>query len=251
MTSRWARPEDLAELQALWQRVFGDGPEVPGAFWACFPPEKHTRIVARDALAAMASWIPVTLEGQPGAYVYAVATAPAQRGRGLCRTLMGELEGALAAQGCAFAALCPAEPSLYDFYGRLGYVPALYRRVWQVSASREDVAVSQISPEEYRRLRETLLDTPHCVWEEAAFSYLQTTGTTFYRLPRGCAAVADKPLRITELLGPAEDAPALCHALGAARAEVSAPGMDSACGMVKSLRFGQKTAPAYLGFAFD
>ena len=61
MISRWARPEEQTALQALWRRVFGDGPELTGAFWDRFPPEKHTRVIDRDGLAAMASWIPVTL----------------------------------------------------------------------------------------------------------------------------------------------------------------------------------------------
>ena len=251
MISRWADPDSLSALQALWQRVFGDGPEISGAFWDRFPPEKHTRVIDRNGLAAMASWIPVTLERQPGAYVYAVATAPEQRGRGLCRALMGELEDALAALGFAFTALCPAEPSLYDFYAGLGYETAFYRRVWQVTAEQREIALTQISPEAYCLLRESFLYFPHCTWNENALAWLQAAGTRFYRLSDGCAAVSLESLRIAELLGPAENAAALCHCLGASGAEVSAPGMETPRGMVKSLRFGQKTPPAYLGFAFD
>ena len=251
MISRQAKQAELLQLQALWRRVFGDGPELTGAFWERFPPEKHTRVIDRDGLAAMASWIPVTLEGQPGAYVYAVATAPEQRGRGLCRALLGELEDTLAAQGFAFTALCPAAPSLFDFYARLGYETAFCHRVRRVAAEQGEIAPEEIPPAEYSALREEYLHTPHCVWPETALSYLQAAGTRFYRLPDGCAAVSDGPLRISELLGPPEHAAALCHCLGASGAEVSAPGMETPHGMVKSLRFGQKTPPAYLGFAFD
>ena len=251
MISRWARPEELEELQALWQRVFGDGPEITGAFWDRFPPEKHTRIIGRDDIAAMASWIPMALEGQAGAYVYAVATAPEQRGRGLCRALMEELENALAEQGISFAALCPAEPSLYDFYAGLGYETAFFRHVWRAEAAQKRLDLEQITPAEYGALRENYLPAPHCVWNDTALSYLQETGVWFYRFSGGCAAVSGEPLRVTELLGPAENAAALCRSLGASGAEVSAPGMERARGMAKSLRIGQKTPPAYLGFAFD
>lgn len=251
MISRPARPEELTGLQALWQRVFGDGPELSGAFWERFPPEKHTRVIDRDGIAAMASWMPVTIAGEAGAYVYAVATAPEQRGRGLCRALMGELEDALAEQGCAFAALCPATPALFDFYAKLGYETAFFHRTWRAEAGEKGVACSEISPAEYGELRKTFLQTPHCVWDEAALSYLRAAGTSFYRLPDGCAAVSGGPLRIAELLGPAENAAALCRSLGASGAEVSAPGMERARGMAKPLRIGQKIPPAYLGFAFD
>ena len=254
MISRWAGPAELPALQDLWTRCFGDGPEVSGAFWEHFPPEAHTRIVDRDGIAAMASWMPVTLEGEAGAYVYAVATAPERRGRGLCRALMGELEDALAEQGMSFSALCPAEPALYDFYARMGYETAFFRRTWQTAAGDREIALSSVGPSEYGALREQYLQAPHCTWKEASVAYLQATGTRFYQLPDGCAAVSRLPegkIRIVELLGPAENAAALCHSLGAAEAEVSAPGMELPRGMIKSLRFGQKSTPAYLGFAFD
>ena len=251
MISRWAEPGELSALQTLWQRVFGDGPEYTGAFWDRFPPEKHTRIVDRDGVAAMASWIPVTLEGQAGAYVYAVATAPAQRGKGLCRALLGELEDALAEQGLAFTALCPATSPLFDFYAKLGYETALYHSVLQVTAARREIASAEIPAAEYGVLREGYLHSPHCVWDKTALSFLQATGTRFFRLPGGCAAVSGSPFRIVELLGPAENAAALCHCLGASGAEVSIPGMERRVGMAKSLRFGQKIPTAYPGFAFD
>ena len=254
MTSRWARPGELPALQGLWERCFGDGPEVSGAFWERFSPDAYTRIVDRDGIAAMASWVPVTLEGETGAYVYAVATAPAHRGRGLCRALMGELEDALAAQGMSFAALCPAEASLYDFYAQKGYETAFYRRTRQIAAGDREIALTPVGPVEYGALREKNLQMPHCVWEEAALAYLHATGTRFYQLPDGCAAVASLPegkIRIVELLGPEENAASLCRSLGAASAEVSTPGMELAQGMAKPLRIGQKIPPAYLGFAFD
>ena len=254
MISRWARPAELPALQALWTRCFGDGPAVSGAFWDRFPPEEHTRIVAGDGVEAMASWMPVSLAGEAGAYVYAVATAPEHRGRGLCRALMGELEAALAAEGITFAALCPAEASLYAFYAKMGYEAAFFRRTWQTPAGDREIALTPVEPDEYGALREQYLQAPHCVWKEAALAYLQATGTRFYQIPDGCAAVASLPdgkNRIVELLGPEENAAALCRSLGAASAEVSTPGMELAQGMAKPLRFGQKIPPAYLGFAFD
>ena len=50
MISRQAKQAELLPLQALWERVFGDGPELTGAFWDRFPPEKHTRVIDRDGV---------------------------------------------------------------------------------------------------------------------------------------------------------------------------------------------------------
>ncbi len=257
MRSRWAKSEEQSSLQALWQRVFGDGEEVTGSFFRKFPPERHTRVIEADGtIAAMASWLPVRLDGMSGAYVYAVATAPEYRGRGLARDLMEELEHALADRGLAFAALCPAEPSLYDFYAALGYETAFYCDHFFCAPEGEDLPLTKLDASRYRAAREGYLARQSCIWDDAALSYLTDTGTAFYRFPGGCAAISAMPdgaICIPELLcdDAKKTAPALCRMLNACRAEVFTPGIEQPRGMWKHLTFGQKTPRAYLGFAFD
>ena len=257
MSSRWARPDELPALQALWTRVFGDGAEVTDSFFRRFPQEQHTRVIeAEGKIAVMANWIPVTLDDQPGAYVYAVATAREYRGRGFARTLMGELEQALSSRGLAFSALCPAERSLYDFYAALGYETAFFCDRFACAPEGEGLALTPLAPAQYRTAREALLPAPGCLWNEAALSYLADTVTRFYGFPGGCAAISvlpDGSLRVPELLceNAAETGPGLCAALGAPRAEVFAPGIMQPRGMLKWFTFGQKIPRAYLGFAFD
>lgn len=60
-------------------------------------------------------------EAVPAAYLYAVCTAPALRGRGHCRLLLQEAEQDLKRQGIRAAVLVPAEESLFGFYARFGY----------------------------------------------------------------------------------------------------------------------------------
>ena len=257
MISRWAKPEEQPALQALWARVFGDGPEVTEAFFRSFPPEQHTRVIESDGeIAAMASWLPVTLCDRSGAYIYAVATAPEHRNREFARTLTGELERVLQAEGLAFAALCPAEQSLYDFYAALGYETAFFCCCFEANAAGEGLALTPLRPAQYLSERAAFLPPKSCLWDAAALSYLADTGTRFYRFPGGCAAISVLPdgcLYIPELLcaDAQKTAPALCRSLNAPRAGIFAPGIDRARGMIKWFTFGQKIPRAYLGFAFD
>ena len=261
MKSRWARPEERAALQALWERVFGDVEDVTGAFFRRFPPERHTRVIEADGSAAsMASWLPVTLRTDEsecaGAYIYAVATAREYRGRGFARALLEALEQALKSEGLAFAALCPAERSLYDYYGAMGYEPAFSCNLFECRPEGEGLPLTSMDAMQYRAAREARLIPPFCRWDGAALSYLADTGARFYGFPGGCAAVNTLPdgkLRVSELI--ADDArtaaAGLCTALGASGAEVFTPGIEQPRGMLKWFIFGQKISRIHLGFAFD
>ena len=261
MIGRWAKPEEKHDLQVLWSRVFGDGPDVTDLFFRRFPPERHTRVIpAGYGITSMANWLPVTLRAEgkaySGAYVYAVATAPERRGEGLGSALVEELDRALADAGLDFACLCPASTRLYDFYAALGYETAFFCGHFHAAPAGEASVPTRMDAMEYLALRRELLTGPFCDWGAAAVSYLQATGTRFYSLPSGCAAVSllpDGTARISELIAqtPSAAAGALCRALGAERAEVFTPGTDLPRGMLKWFTFGQKISPAHLGFAFD
>ena len=257
MISRLAKPEERPALQDLWLRAFGDGPEVTDPFFRLFPPQRHTRVIpGKTGIAAMASWLPVTLCDLHGAYVYAVATAPEHRGKGFARTLLRELEQSLADAGLDFACLCPAEKSLYDYYGALGYEAAFSCNSFSVASAGEGLALTPVDPKAYRAARRQFLAAPFCDWDDAAFAYLEATGTGFYAFPHGLAAAAALPdgtLCVRELLAADARTAAggICKALGAARAEVFTPGTEQPQGMLKCFTFGQKIPPAHLGFAFD
>lgn len=262
MSSRWAQPKEQQALQDLWKLCFGDGEEVTDCFFALFPPKLHTRVIEVDGqIAAMASWLPTTLhmdgKAVPGAYIYAVATHPDYRGRGLCRTLMEELEHSLFLQDKDFAALCPAGESLYRFYGGMGYETVFYHETTCLKPEKESAALRLISPSAYLSLRESLLSISHCEWTREALDYLSATGCRFYRFADGgCAAVqqgSGEKLRIVELLSEnqASAISSLCHLSGAETAELSGPGKGQSHGMLKWLKNEQKSEPFYLGFAFD
>ena len=99
---------DRPAMAALWQQVFGDSPETIRAFYDAFP--QCRAVVAENKagdVVAVVHVLPQTLAldrgPRPVAYLYAVATRPDYRGRGICRGLMAFCEALLARLGYALA----------------------------------------------------------------------------------------------------------------------------------------------------
>ncbi len=258
MRSRWAEPSEKQALQALWKLCFGDDHAVTDRFFSIFPPQYHTRVILIERkIAAMASWMPVTLcangRQYAGAYLYAVATRPDFRGQGLCRVLMAELEAALWERSMCFTALSPAEASLYDFYGTMGYEKAFTCHVSRIlPLAKAAIEYTEISPADYQKLRERWLLEPYCRWDALALSYLAAEVHFFRVTDGGCAAASILPdggIRILERLQC--DAAALCYALHGSYASVTEPGETALHGMIKWNNLPQNVRNAYLGFAFD
>ena len=120
------------------------------------------------------------------AYLYAIATRKDCRGQGVASALVRFTEALLERLGYAMAVLTPAEPSLFAFYAKLGYVPAFTRSRTPFPGGTE------ISAEEYRRRREELLDLPHIAYGQDTFRYLETAyGVKFYETATGVAAAGE------------------------------------------------------------
>ena len=127
---RLSRPEDLPAQKALWKEAFGESDGDIALFYdTCGRPEELLLLWEDGALVSMAALLPHTL-GLPGggevraAYVYALATAKACRGRGYARRLLAEADGRLRARGMACATVVPAQPGLHRFSPRRALDPA-------------------------------------------------------------------------------------------------------------------------------
>jgi aminoglycoside 2'-N-acetyltransferase I len=117
-------PAERAELAALCTRAFAE--DFTNAFDQFDAP---THVVARvgGRPVSHALWVPRGLDhggvALRSAYVEAVATEPAEQGRGYATAVMRALAGAVAAEDAAggpydVGALAPSDPA---FYARLGW----------------------------------------------------------------------------------------------------------------------------------
>lgn len=283
-----SRPEDLPAQKALWKEAFGDSEEDIALFYdTCGRPEELLLLWEDGALVSMAALLPHTL-GLPGggevraAYVYALATAKACRGRGYARRLLAEADGRLRAWGMACATVVPAQPGLHRFFASAGFGPGF--PLWRGEVRPEDLpapapesTLTPLTPEEYGVLRRELLEGlpavhygPRLLAFQAGMCRL--AGGGLYRIAgrefTGCAAAeyrGEGRLTLKELLLPperqGEGLALLAQALPARVYEVRTPvdwkGLPGGVwpfGRVKWYDLEQKTRfgpEGYLGLGFD
>ena len=118
MTIRQPHSEEVPKLRRLWQLVFGDTDLFLDNFFACaYSPRRCLCATEGDALAGMLYWLPCG----SFAYIYAVATHPDHRGKGICRALMDAAHAEILRQGYDGALLYPQEEGLREMYRKLGY----------------------------------------------------------------------------------------------------------------------------------
>lgn len=278
---RWATAADLSQIHPLWEQVFGDPPEAQRAVLAAFGgPRRVLLLLEGGRLCSMTCLPTVALrdgwgQTERAAYLYALATHPDARGRGLAARLMARGEALLAAEGCGAVALVPAQPSLFAYYEGLGYQPAFFHCRWEGRAEGLPAPLSRpiaVSPEVYGRLRKaTLGGTPRLDYP-ADLLLLQgllsrLTGGGLYRLELpggvGCAAVEGRgeEMWVKELLCAPGDGPQALAQLAslhsAPRWRVCSPdetglgGRQLPFGVVRPLNGGVHPEPSYLGLAFD
>ena len=121
----------LTQLHTLWKDVFGDEDGYIDLFFARAFPSSHPFAVLEDGeIRSVLYLLDCRLQagGQlyDGYYLYAAATKPQYRGKGLMRALIEEAKAFLHETNKAFIVLVPASKPLYDYYERFGFSTRLY-----------------------------------------------------------------------------------------------------------------------------
>jgi len=126
--------DDYPQVLHIWQTCFGDSEDYVRFFWENALPHCAGRGYCADgALASMLFMLPGELifpEDSGGApatpthYIYAVATLPEYRQRGIATKLLQHA----AANGTSALALYPATAQLQRYYAKQGFVPAFRKQ---------------------------------------------------------------------------------------------------------------------------
>ena len=165
---RPSRPDEAEEQKRLWKQAFGDDPRYIDWFYqCCWHPENMLLLLEDGKLASMLALLPHGLTLPNGAeatayYVYALATDPAVRSKGYGRQLLHYVDDHLKALGADCVTVVPAEPSLFKFFGTVGFAPGFSTRKVELlrdeskEPQRGDQAVPA-TPEEYNAIRNRLL----------------------------------------------------------------------------------------------
>ncbi len=239
------------QLKTLWQLAFGDSREFVDLFFStAYSRDRCLFLTEEDQVTATLYWLDGSFQGQKQAYLYAVATHPAHRGKGLCRKLMTLAHRHLAEQGYTAALLRPGEPGLVRMYEGMGY--RLCTTVTEFSCpAGQALSLELVEPEEYARLRRLHLPEEGLHQEGANLAFLAGYCCLYAGEDFLCAGgPEDGAFRCLELLGNPQAAPGILGALGYEEGRFRCPGGETSFAMGRKLR-EDALLPGYLGLAFD
>ena len=241
---------DIPKLRVLWQEAFGDTDEFLDLFFGNgFSPERCGFIEEESNIAAA---LDCEWEGKKLAYIYAVATAKAHRGKGLCHKLMEDTHLHLKNAGYAGAVLVPGSSSLFKLYESMGYKTSCFVCEFTCPAAEEGVNLKKISKEEFGALRRRFLPRNSVIQENENLDFLSSYASFYAGEDFVLAAYEDGGTLIcTEILGNTEQASGIVKALGCDKGIFRTVGSSKPFAMYLPLQEETETAPSYLGFAFD
>lgn len=239
-------------LRQLWQEAFDDPDAFTDLFFAKgFSPDRYHCIKENGAPVSALYWFDCYLEGRKLAYIYGVATLKSHRGKGLAGQLLQDTHKILRQQGYAGAVLVPHRESLFGFYRKFGYEAAATATEFSCAAGAASVAIREVSPEEYARLRSDFLPDGGVEQGGDALAFLHGycqfyAGADFLL----ACEISPKGLQAQELLGNTQAAPGILRALGLPKGRFRCPGPDRNFAMFLPLE-KDCPIPAYLGLALD
>lgn len=247
-------PDDrnVPALRQLWQEAFGDDDAFLDKFFSTGYNENRCRVIMQaDKAAAALYWFDCLWEGKKLAYLYAVATAKAFQGQGLCRRLMEDTHQLLAKQGYAGTILVPGSEGLRRMYEKLGYAAATTLREFAREAGDEPFPIAKISRAEYAQRRKAMLPQGGIVQEGAGLAFLETYAA-FYA-GNGCLLCATKDgqkLFVPEFWGDISHIPGILRTLQCKEGTIRTPGEGKPFAMYRSLT-NDPAIPTYFAHAFD
>lgn len=246
------RPNQIPSLRALWKLVFEDTNAFLDKFFGLvFSPQRCRCLTLDGEIAAALYWFRCEENGKRYAYLYAVATHPDHRRKGLCRRLLEDTHALLKAQGYAGVLLVPQEEPLRRMYEASGYRTCTTVSEFPCTVSSFPAPLHPIDREEYARLRRQYLPNGGVIQEEENLRFLETyasfySGQTF--LLAACGEGGK--LRGIELLGDPSAGPEILCALGYSEGIFRAPGSAVPFAMFCPLE-PDGAAPGYFGLALD
>lgn len=235
------------KLRSLWKTVFGDTDAFLDAFFSVAYSPDHCRYLTEgEAVVSALYWFDCEYEGGKLAYIYAVATDPLHRGKGLASQLLKDTHEHLKKAGYAGAVLKPAN-GLFPFYGRLGYQTSGHIRRFSACAG-DPVVLTELSPEEFGLRRREFLPKDGVCQEGLTLVFLHNFAH-FYAAQDALICAYPQEKVIFEYLGNPDSAPGILGALGITEAEIPTLGAEIPHTMFLPLNCTK--VPGYLGLTLE
>lgn len=244
------KPEQLPQLQRLWQEAFREEQIFLDSFFSqAFATERCRCITVEGRSVAALYWFDCTCHGAKMAYLYGVATAKSCRGQGFCRALMVDTHRHLKKKGYAGTILVPASEKLRQMYAGMGYLPGTTVAELNCTAGVQKADIRILDGREYEQQRRKLLPADGVLQEGAFTALLQNQCGLFGGRDFLVAGwIENGTLRAEELLGRLEAAPGIVRALGAKKGIFRISGNEKEFAMYCPLR-EDCPKPGYFGIS--
>lgn len=243
----------IPQLKKLWKESFGDTDDTINIFFkTAFSTKRCMCFYADGNIVASLYWFNCTLADKPIAYIYAISTAKAYRGQGICHKLMEYTHSYLLSHGYVGAVLVPADDGLFKFYESMGYT--VCSSIGQIfcEASSSAAEIREIDKHEYAYLRRQFLPRSGVVQEGENLDYLSALAQ-FYAGDDFLVAVVteDDALNGIELLGNTSRAAHITNAFKCKKGRFRIMGDEHPFAMYKPLDNSKREIPSYFGLSFD
>lgn len=250
------KESQIPALRSLWQEAFGDTEDFLDDFRrTAFHTDRCRCVVTDGIIAAALYWFDCMCMEKRIAYVYAVATVKAYRGKGICHKLMEDTHRHLSELGYEGVIVVPGSKELFLFYEDMGYRVCSTVCEFSCTAAVQDghkALLRSIDKLEYARLRRQFLPEGGVVQENENLDFLQTQAQ-FYAGPGFLLAARKEDDRLfgVELLGDEAKASEIVNELACVQGMFRIPGEGRPFAMYHSLTSNTQPAPTYFGLAFD
>lgn len=217
MIIRQATGADLDSIKNIWRISFGDSDKFIDFHFRYANDLSHTFLVEINReVAAMVSVLPSKLsldkEYKVG-YIYAAATLPEFRGRGIMGQLLTYCESYAVEKDYAALALVPSSLSLFDFYLGHGYEKAFYhssitKEYRQISNTQRTTVIKRCEIKEYMSARDRFKSRYaflrlNAFYDELSLLELEISGYLTYNINRNAYAIIKRDastIKIHELI---------------------------------------------------
>ena len=165
--------KDIEQLKSLWKSLFGDTEAFISLFFHEVVREENIRVLEEKGRILSALYMlpyPFRIWNQEvtASYISGAGTLPEAQGRGLMRSLLIDSFKEMEHRQIPLSILIPAEPWLYGFYEKSGYVtvfaynqqgyPPKEQRLGEDALVMEKYSISDLG-DSFLQKREDLMDT--------------------------------------------------------------------------------------------
>ena len=186
---RYSTSKDLPAIKSLMQSVFGDSEQFIDTCFRLLYSDNVLLAEVNEKVVSMAFLLPASIQINhkkfPVTYLYACATLPEYRGKGLMKNIIDKAYHDACLKNEIGVFLMPANESLYEYYQMMGFANFFYQneQKYTLSSSESIIAkhyqITPINAKSYAGLRKHFLKEEYAIhYPENHFQLLEDVSET-------------------------------------------------------------------------